>query len=58
MEEWHVSGGLNFSVGQRSVAGIKAVNEDAIGIRIPKKIYAFFHAFEGIDYTVNKYIHM
>lgn len=27
---------LNFTVGQRSVAGIKADNEDAIGIRIPK----------------------
>ena len=36
MEEWDVSGELNFSVGQRSVAGIKAINEDAIGIRIPK----------------------
>jgi len=31
----HLQGGATFSIGQRSVAGIKAQNEDAIGIRIP-----------------------
>jgi len=36
MTEWHLSGNLVFSIGQRSVAGKKKENEDAIGIRIPK----------------------
>jgi len=36
MAEWHLEGDLNFTVGQRSVAGVKPDNEDAIGIRIPK----------------------
>lgn len=36
MTEWHLSGNLAFSIGQRSVAGTKKENEDAIGIRIPK----------------------
>ncbi len=36
MTEWHLGGELNFTVGQCSEAGVKADNEDAIGIRIPK----------------------
>jgi serine/threonine protein phosphatase PrpC len=36
MTDWHLGGELNFTVGQCSEAGIKADNEDAIGIRIPK----------------------
>jgi len=36
MAEAHSGGELSFTVGQRSLAGIKTVNEDAIGIRIPK----------------------
>ncbi len=36
MSEGESSAELNFTVGQRSIAGIKADNEDAIGIRIPK----------------------
>ncbi|MES2675920.1 MAG: bifunctional protein-serine/threonine kinase/phosphatase [Pseudomonadota bacterium] len=35
MNPWHLQGNLSFSVGQYSSAGIKADNEDAIGIRIP-----------------------
>jgi len=36
MSGLHVDGELTFTVGQRSVAGLKPDNEDAIGIRIPK----------------------
>ena len=36
MTGWHLEGELTFTVGQRSVAGNKSENEDAIGIRIPK----------------------
>lgn len=35
MGNWHLEGELTFSIGQRSVAGTKDENEDAIGIRIP-----------------------
>ncbi|SQD79826.1 bifunctional protein-serine/threonine kinase/phosphatase [Moritella yayanosii] len=35
MSPRHLQGGATFTIGQRSVAGIKAHNEDAIGIRIP-----------------------
>ncbi|KXO11155.1 serine/threonine protein kinase [Moritella sp. JT01] len=35
MSPWHLQGGATFTIGQRSVEGIKAHNEDAIGIRIP-----------------------
>ncbi len=35
MSPWHLQGGATFTIGQRSVEGIKAQNEDAIGIRIP-----------------------
>ena len=31
----HLSGGLNLSLGQKSSAGRKPVNEDSIGIRFP-----------------------
>lgn len=36
MSGWHLDGELSFTVGQRSTAGKKADNEDAIGIRIPE----------------------
>lgn len=36
MTGWHLEGELTFTIGQRSVAGNKSENEDAIGIRIPK----------------------
>jgi len=36
MTGWHLDGDLAFTVGQRSVAGKKPDNEDAIGIRIPE----------------------
>ena len=36
MTEWHLDGALAFTIGQRSIAGIKSENEDAIGIRIPE----------------------
>lgn len=36
MSNWHLAGNLTFTIGQRSVAGQKKENEDAIGIRIPK----------------------
>ncbi|QUM78161.1 bifunctional protein-serine/threonine kinase/phosphatase [Moritella sp. 24] len=35
MSPRHLQGGATFTIGQRSVEGIKAHNEDAIGIRIP-----------------------
>jgi serine/threonine protein phosphatase PrpC len=38
MSQWHLQGGATFTVGQRSVAGTKAANEDAIGIRIPEDL--------------------
>jgi serine/threonine protein phosphatase PrpC len=38
MNVWHLKGNLTFSVGQYSTAGIKADNEDAIGIRIPEGV--------------------
>ena len=38
MNPWHLQGNLTFSVGQYSSAGVKADNEDAIGIRIPEGI--------------------
>ncbi len=38
MNPWHLQGNLSFSVGQYSGAGIKADNEDAIGIRIPEGV--------------------
>lgn len=38
MNPWHLQGNLTFSVGQYSSAGIKADNEDAIGIRIPEGV--------------------
>jgi len=34
--ELHLQGDLLMSVGQLSSAGVKPVNEDAIGIRIPE----------------------
>ncbi|OUS26084.1 serine/threonine protein kinase [Gammaproteobacteria bacterium 45_16_T64] len=36
MSGWHLEGDMAFTVGQRSSAGQKEQNEDAIGIRIPK----------------------
>ncbi len=36
MNEWHLNSNLSFTVGQFSSAGVKAQNEDAIGIRIPE----------------------
>ncbi len=36
MNPWHLQGNLTFSVGQYTSAGVKADNEDAIGIRIPE----------------------
>jgi serine/threonine protein kinase len=38
MNAWHLKGNLTFSVGQFSSAGVKAANEDAIGIRIPEGV--------------------
>ncbi|MFT5878971.1 MAG: serine/threonine protein phosphatase PrpC [Moritella sp.] len=38
MSQWHLQGGATFTVGQRSVKGTKAENEDAIGIRIPEDL--------------------
>ncbi|MET0356816.1 MAG: protein kinase [Cellvibrio sp.] len=38
MNAWHLKGNLTFSVGQYSGAGVKADNEDAIGIRIPEGV--------------------
>ncbi|RYY77242.1 MAG: bifunctional protein-serine/threonine kinase/phosphatase [Gammaproteobacteria bacterium] len=38
MNAWHLKGNLTFSVGQFSSAGVKADNEDAIGIRIPEGV--------------------
>lgn len=38
MNAWHLKGNLTFSVGQYSSAGVKADNEDAIGIRIPEGV--------------------
>lgn len=35
MADWHLQSELRFTIGQRSVAGKKENNEDAIGIRIP-----------------------
>jgi len=37
MSDWHLQGNASFTLGQRSIAGAKANNEDAIGIRIPDK---------------------
>jgi len=36
MTEWHLQSKLTFTLGQCSSAGIKSVNEDAIGIRVPE----------------------
>src|SRR5688572_24432690 len=36
MNEWHLNSNLAFTVGQFSSAGVKAQNEDALGIRIPE----------------------
>lgn len=36
MSEWHLHADAKFTVGQRSEAGVKPENEDAIGIRIPE----------------------
>lgn len=36
MSRWHLGGETTFTVGQRSVAGRKKRNEEAIGIRIPQ----------------------
>lgn len=36
MNAWHLNSNLAFTVGQFSSAGIKAQNEDALGIRIPE----------------------
>lgn len=36
MNEWHLDSRLRFTVGQFSSAGVKAQNEDAIGIRLPE----------------------
>ncbi|WP_323813853.1 bifunctional protein-serine/threonine kinase/phosphatase [Cellvibrio sp. NN19] len=36
MNEWHLQSSLSFTVGQHSTAGVKAQNEDALGIRIPE----------------------
>ena len=36
--QWHLQTGMRVSVGQRSVAGSKASNEDAIGIRLPDEL--------------------
>ena len=36
MSEWHLNSMLAFTVGQHSSAGVKAQNEDALGIRIPE----------------------
>jgi serine/threonine protein phosphatase PrpC len=36
MSEWHLNSKLSFTLGQYSSAGIKAVNEDAIGMRVPE----------------------
>jgi serine/threonine protein kinase len=36
MTQWHLESELTLSAGQRSVAGIKDENEDAIGINIPR----------------------
>jgi serine/threonine protein phosphatase PrpC len=36
MSDWHLHTDSKFTVGQKSVAGIKDDNEDAIGIRIPE----------------------
>jgi serine/threonine protein phosphatase PrpC len=38
MDQWHLDGKLAFTVGQYSVAGVKAQNEDALGIRIPEGV--------------------
>jgi serine/threonine protein phosphatase PrpC len=38
MNSWHLDGHMSFSVGQRSSAGVKPQNEDAIGIRIPENL--------------------
>ena len=38
MEQWHLNGEMTFTVGQRSAAGVKEQNEDAIGIRIPEGV--------------------
>ncbi|GLQ31568.1 bifunctional protein-serine/threonine kinase/phosphatase [Litoribrevibacter albus] len=35
MSEWHLQADAKFTVGQKSEAGVKPDNEDAIGIRIP-----------------------
>lgn len=36
MDQWHLGSKLAFTLGQASTAGIKAQNEDAIGMRIPE----------------------
>lgn len=36
MNDWHLNSNLSFTLGQFSSAGVKAQNEDAIGIRIPE----------------------
>jgi len=36
MSEWHLHSEAKFTVGQKSDAGIKPDNEDAMGIRIPE----------------------
>lgn len=38
--DWHLSSVIEFSIGQKSVAGRKDDNEDAIGIRIPDGLLA------------------